>query len=475
MERTEAGLATYPRALQGLTTEQATLFSGNRDFGGYQTVLLGIEGWYAALEKEGIWPEGATKAEILEAADKNPQIIDAYTKVRRSGRGFYPRPYNDIKPYSEMLPQIASEIKKVAKWARDNRVYQAYFIEQSLIPQAQALIDCDFQRARIHHLNIDQLPELEMVTGLIDRYPDRLLGVKFVPQGWVIKRNNVLTGTYNEIIQAVTGSMGRREGAPRHRVIAGDAIAFAGLAARKPWSGNTLPSEDSLRRNVGSLSYVFVNVLDEKFEGALKPAIEKYTPFVTEIDGWEEKAKRAARINLILHEGWGHSYVRFDADTESDLQEDYMALKELMCEVAAQDGVFRVPPRLLNRDMKLIVIGNSFAWSRDDIDEYNKKALDDPDRQPLEAYARAWEMMNNWYERRRCIRVNPDNGCIMIEDFDSFAECNRQFGYALLEYVQSEGEQEGSIEAFIRLNSTHPRTYIINGSDSNSSSKVLAS
>src|SRR3989344_5698845 len=93
--------------------------------------------------------------------------------------------------------------------------------------------------------NTRQIPRYSLFVGLLDRYLDPR-GLKLVMQGWLQRIDPDQNRYFNDLARQIT-----RNPVLEFRVIYGDMLAAGGMTADKAWSGNTVPSEDNIRRQVG--------------------------------------------------------------------------------------------------------------------------------------------------------------------------------------------------------------------------------
>lgn len=447
---TENGILKYPEVMDKLSNKFLPLVENY-----CLPILEKVHELFKIQEQSGFYPPRMNKEMFLAAASKNPTLLSPYKLVRWHRFGLpglslkeeklQAVDYTEDAATKKTAAEIMSRMEEMMSYIQSQDLPQRKLMAASLAPQIKAWKLGKFEEAMFEHINMRHLPNLNLLALLFDRYLDPW-GIHYAAQGWVLNRNNDLTEDYNRILKGVLSGSGEEE---KHRVVVGDALAFAGLAARRGgWSGNTLPSEDSLRKDIGSTSYIFYDHFCRRFERDFKPALLKYTPEVAKIEGWQYKAKRAGIISLILHESYGHTQIPFDETTIEILQEDYAAEKERACDILTHAVVLDLPNRLASDEIKRLVVDFSLAWGGVDNEDYLKET-DPIKKQTLEAYAKAATGIQNYYGCRGDIRVN-DKGEITILDLNSLKQSAKLFKYGLEQAMKDERNQRGSLRKFFQ-------------------------
>lgn len=387
-----------------------------------------------------------------------------YTVIRSNGE-YKAYPYGEIEPYKGYLRDIARRMDEAVEVAIDTHDLEKDLIEATLRPRARALKEGKFAEAMILELNMRSGPRYNLFVGLLDRYLDPR-GLKLVMQGWLQKVDSGKSIYSNDLARQITGSP-----VQRFRIIYGDMLAAGGMTMDKPWSGNTTPSEDYLRNQVGADSYVFSNNMDISTKEEDIPAVKTYLPQIVQTSDWEETILRAKRIAITAHE-IGHAVMPFDEETIKLLDGRYMAVKELLAELFEVKEIARLPRSLVQQSMKQLIYARSLARWRYYIDEYDRE-IDPNKRAILEHYAWAGAWRTNYQERARGVIMNED-GTMEVPDWERFVELDKSLYHELLRAISNEKYQAGFVESVISLNSRRPRVYIGNGDDHNSFSSHTA-
>lgn len=431
----------------------------------YLPILEAGQPFYEAQKKYGFYPPDLSSHEALSGDGLSP-----YTLVRRVEDGRlrvlrYTDSDPETKPFRSSLKCVAAKIDQAIDYARSSDFPQSYLIRDVLAPQAEALRRGDFEGAMITRLNAYSTPDIEVGFWLLDRYLDRLHGAKFAGQGWIITRDRVLTDAYN----GVTNLIAEGSNHP-HRVVAGDVIAYGGLAADRKWSANTLPSEDHLRTQFGSVGFIFRNRISDRVEADIKPGIRTYVPQITSIPNWERMTQRAAELAIVLHEN-GHSKILFETETVKILGGFYTPFKEMLSDAYGRVDGGKLPNSYASTAMRQLILTVLLSLGRIDIDDYHKET-DPHKKQILYAYAQAAEWMFNFQERNEGLKVNSDNGVITVTDWDTLIKNDANLLGAAYDAIRGEGYLKGSVSRFARLNSRFPRRYLEDTSRSTSNGLV---
>lgn len=439
-ERSGSGVLTFPESIQKIPERDRPLV------GAFIRVLEPVHAFYLEQKRQGFYGGLPANEPLPPGSDSLYTIIKEVEGEHRS------LGYSAVEPFNRLLRQIASRMEEVVRVAEETQDPQRGLIEDTLRSQAQALREGNFERATTSSLNTRMTPRYHFYVGLLDRYLDPDRGIKLAMQGWLQSRDEARHPFLNDIARQILReqSYGRTL-----RLFVGDMLAAAGMAADRPWAGNTVPSEDNIRRQVGADAYIFINNMDLRVETILIPAMKRYLPQVTQTSGWEEAMLRATYIGITAHEA-GHSQIPFDEQTASLLGGRYMAIKELMSEEAGFPQVAKLP-RGISAALRQLVVGRSLVQWRSYIDEY--AAETDPDKKTiLLPYALAGEWRLNAQERDGGIRVN-DNDVMVVEDWDRVVELDEQLYQELNSIIRNERFQRGFVDRFIRLNSRVPRSY----------------
>lgn len=405
-----------------------------------------VTAFFRTQRAEGFYG-GLTIDDDLPARGDSP-----YTIIRSNGEHRVCN-YGETDPYKKYLREIARRMEDAIWVARDTNDPEKDLFEATLRPIAMALWQGEFAKAMILGLNTRRTPRYHLFVGLLDRYLDPR-GLHLVMQGWLQRVNPEKNKFFNDLAYQITGSY-----EPRFRIIYGDMLAAGGMAVDKLWSGNTIPSEDDIRSQVGAGIYVFSNNTDESTKNEDIPAVKKYLPQVTQIPGWEEIMHQAKKIAITAHE-IGHAEMPFDRETIKVLDGRYMAIKELLAELFEVAEIAKLPRSIINPTMKRFICARSLARWRYYVDEFyqendsNKKAI-------LEHYAWAGAWRTNYQERRGGVKINVD-GMMQVLDWDKFVGLDRNLYQELLSAINNERYQKGFVDAVIQLNSQSPRVYIEN-------------
>lgn len=406
----------------------------------YLPIMRKVDLLFEIQEKLGFYPEDVKNEEIMEAAKNDPKILSHYTLVRRREGQLRGLNYRNFSQSREIMDEISDDMASVIRSAYKEQLPQRHLISAHLLPQIDAFDHGNFESARFQQLNSLRYPEVELVTGLFDRYLDDRLNLKFAWQGWIIAKNNAETDYFNQVINTALATVDHQG---EHRAVAGPAIDFAGLARRRKWRGNTLPSEDELRTDIGTRSYIFTNTMKEKvFE--LEENVRERIPEMSNIHGWIGQLEKAVSVNLALHEGYGHTLAVKGAP---------VSLKELSAEVLSHSACLRLSEKLVPPSLKRLCLATSLVWFWSDVESYLEET-NPVKKQIVRAYAEAGAMMLNMYESAGCIKVS-DGKIVRMAGLDKF----RQVSHKVVEDIE-DAVSSNSAWDFIDVWINTPRRYL---------------
>lgn len=393
-----------------------------------------------------------------------PNGDSPYTVIRSNGE-IKAYNYSEIEPFKKHLRDIHKTIEEAISVAFETYDPERDLFLATLRPMALALWQGNFAEATIHRINFRRTPRYHLYIGLLDRYLDPR-GLHFAMQGWLQRIEPGQEIYLNDLASHMTGNRSKL------RIIYGDMLAAGGLTVEKPWNGNTIPSEDGIRMQVGADSYIFPNNIERLAkEEEDFPAIRKYLPQVAQSHQWEEMIIKAKRLAITAHET-GHAEMPFDQETIKLLDGQYMAVKELLAELFAIKEIDKLPKSLVSYSMKQAIYARSLAVWRYYIDLYQQET--NPDRKKIaEHYARAGSWRINHQERAGSIVVN-ENSTIVVPDWDRFVESDKNLYHEMLSAINNEKHQTGFVERVINLNSCVPRIYLGNNDSCSQFSSTAA-
>lgn len=440
-ERTESGVLRFPEAIQKIPERDHPLVEA----------LIGVLGpvhlFYLRQKGQGFYGSLPATEPLPPGGDSPYTIIKGTQGEYRSFR------YTEVEPFNRLLRRIARGMEDAVKIAEETQDPEQGLIGDILRSQAQFFKTGDFERATISGLNTRRIPRYHLYVGLLDRYLDPDRGIKLAMQGWLQSRDDAHQINLNNITRQILREQGHTG---TLRLLVGDMLAAAGMAADRPWAGNTVPSEDGIRGQVGADAYIFINNMDHRVETNLVPATRKYMPQVTQISGWEEAMPKATYIGITAHET-GHAQMPFNEQTASLLGGRYMAIKELMSEEFGLTAVVRLPRGMIPASLRQLIIARSLVQWRSFIAEYEVET--DPDKKIiLLPYALAGEWRLNAQERGGGIKIN-DDGVMEVEDWERVVEIDGQIYQELNSAIINERFQRGFVSRFVGLNSRVPRSY----------------
>ena len=212
------------------------------------------------------YPHDATKAEIEEAAKKNPQILSPFTIVERENGKLTVVPYNI--EYQKLLEPIAKLLNDAAKICQ-NKSFRTY-----LETLSESLIGGSCQKADIAWLGIKN-SNLDIVIGPYERYLDKLFFVKKAYQANVA----IIDHAKSEKAKIIRDILSTTYGPRPHSVIAPSAIdiqvqhclMISGLLGRIFFIEQHFPTDTETTEKYGSRILGYLSAIDYKFQKLIYP------------------------------------------------------------------------------------------------------------------------------------------------------------------------------------------------------------
>lgn len=272
------------------------------------------------------YPHGATKEEILKAAEENPDILSPYTMVERDkNKKLITIPYH-VK-FKTQLEKIARILREAAELS-DNRD-----LTHRLHLQASALLDGSYEVSDIYWVTMKPY-KIDVVIGPIDRLDDRLLFKKTSYQAWVgvmdeekTKRAKIIQRAIYDVKRKIFSSSKRVDFLDKIQLRVDRTSIFAGFFARGMFTSSNLPNDPQLMERYGTEITFFDTSLDVKFNNQHYPIFEKVFEKNFQKEYSKELLSEGSFRNVLLHE-IGHSYLRY-RDTEERLRELFPIIDEL--------------------------------------------------------------------------------------------------------------------------------------------------
>ena len=277
------------------------------------------------------YPTDATREEIQEAAQKNPDILHPYTFVEKNGAGgLRAIPYH--KRFEKELKRIAALLERAAVLTAD-KAFADY-----LVSRARDLLQDNYDTSNIAWLETEH-SKIGFVIGAFDRYHDRLFFKKRAFTAWLGILDEHTTAEMDEfrtrIFPPERGSLmeGKYVKIPKTGIRIEDTALFAGLTADFAFLGNELPSSEDIHliKEHGTLFTIFKPSFQWRFRKWVLPSFyAMFTPLLQTRYSKEDLERAFLRITL-LHEAY-RSQNRYE-DACSRLQEFFPLFDEIYPDV----------------------------------------------------------------------------------------------------------------------------------------------
>lgn len=287
-------------------------------------------------DKAHFYPTRVTRNQIIKAAEENPQILSPYTVVlRRQDGSFSTVPMHEA--YSRIIEStgVVKLLKDAAKLTKDKK------LKKYLKAKAKALNDGSWEEADRTWLEREDEPDIDIVLGFYDTYTDKFLGRKYAAEAWAGVLDREATQESQHFLDAFLDNWSDKTGRPRPRVKMriDETRIGSGQYAQYEWTGNSLPCQIELRREVGSKFVIF------------KPQfVDKYIERAAAFDEHIHPSRRSGIPKSLIWSGTlrrhigheiGHSLVPEGIEQRIGANKNWF--NELYCDLISLKGYFDIP------------------------------------------------------------------------------------------------------------------------------------
>lgn len=272
-----------------------------------------------------LYDQGISREEVIQAAETDPEILSAYTVVRRGDDGsLYAVPY--MQEYKEGIQKIIEKLKEVERVSKD-RGFRSYI--KNIY---RAWEKGDFDGALVEYLRNDN-HRIGILIGPLETYVDKVMGIKKAFQFNLRVKRDKDTSEVEKMIAISRNlpivkpylSVASKMGEDKIFMRVDDVIMFSGRQAGTRSASTNLPNEPELVKKYGTRVVVYKNSLDDKFAELFVPFLKKITGHGFEFD--EKSMKLAASRLIVLHE-ISEGLIKFP-DTKLRLRGNETALREI--------------------------------------------------------------------------------------------------------------------------------------------------
>ncbi len=291
------------------------------------------------------YPHDATKQEVGQAAESDPEILSHFTVVKRShdeGK-LVAIPYRIH--FHRQLTVIAKYLENALVLTQDEE------LKKILRAQLQALQEDSYEDALLAWVCAD-LSNVCFCLGPMEPYEDRFFYRKYGYQAWTGVINEELTVRCEQIKNAVV-KIRRTNAFPsekiefleKTRVRVVDTIAAGGLMTDYRFSAETLPNRPDMIAKFGTRTVIHTPQINHTFE-------TKHLPTFNAIferkfrDGFSKESLHRAYLYLVFLHEFARFLTRYK-NAQGRLQELYPVLNEMVVEVFA----VRLASALLLKDI----------------------------------------------------------------------------------------------------------------------------
>ncbi len=280
-----------------------------------------------------LYPEDASKEEIMDAAKADPKILDSYTVVKKENGNIIAVPYQE--EYSDLLEKFYSHLQSASEETEEEplRIY----IQDTVEYYKKG----DFIAALIAYVE-NPNTKIEFLAGPIETYEDQLFGRKKTFQYNLRVLKDDYTDEVAQMYDVMRNiklpqpdtSLGSTIEPGRIKVRIDDVIMFAGRQATSLVSSTNLPNESVLTEQYGTKVAVYTTSMGLKFDTRQEPLLQYFDDQSVVSD---KAGMRNAMFRFIsLHE-IAEGTIKFRG-MEERLGRHYAFIRELNAHLAGLDS-----------------------------------------------------------------------------------------------------------------------------------------
>lgn len=306
--------------------------------------------------KEGVYPESLNKEDFLSQKKENPQLMSALTVVKKTDESLTAIPYH--KEYRSYIEKIASYLEQARQeLQKEDRAFSDF-----LKMRKEALLTDKYNESDVYWLGMDS--DLDLQIGPIERYSDKIFGIKKFYSGVLSKKSehnkdriNNFLASYSKIKNSFPVKQKIETGQSSPRIEIREVIAWGGEVAKLDASGWSRPDNPEIVQNHGTKKLIFKNILDRRVEERFLPLFENYFSEYLKGDFKISEMKESIFDALWSHE-IGHSFLKYSNVKEKF---DYLntPLEEAKATILALEGLrfLRKKENLSEREYRANIAG----------------------------------------------------------------------------------------------------------------------
>jgi hypothetical protein len=219
------------------------------------------------------YPAGVTREDILAAADRDPEILDPYTLVRRDTT-------DDLAaiPYHVAFQDQHERAAELLREAAALATYEN--LQHYLELRAEALLTDDYRASDLAWLDL-QDNTLDVIIGPIETYEDQLFGAKTGHEAYILVKDrewSARLARYADLLPGLQRGLPvpeqYRAESPGSNADLGayDIVFYAGHAnAGSKTIAVNLPNDEEVQRERGTRRLQLQNAMRAKFDHILMP------------------------------------------------------------------------------------------------------------------------------------------------------------------------------------------------------------
>lgn len=280
------------------------------------------------------YPPDLSKETVEQEAEKNPDLKNPYTLVRRDNQGkLIAIPYHEA--FAKEHQQAAYHLTAAAHYSDDPD------LKNYLLLRAKALLEDDYQKSDLAWMEIKD-SDLDIIIGPIENYEDQLLGVKSAHEAFVLVKDREWSKKLHHFEAFLPGWQKRLPVADSYKsetpgtdsdLGVYDVLLYAGDAYVTRAIAVNLPNDAEVQKAKGSRRLQLKNAMRAKFDRILKPMAD------TLLDGVQNKhvSFPAFFSHTMMHEiahGLGiHNTINGRGKVDDALKENAWMLEEAKADI----------------------------------------------------------------------------------------------------------------------------------------------
>ncbi len=279
------------------------------------------------LPGSNFYPADATREEVKQAAEEDPEILSHYTVVERDDAGnLVAVPYHE--KYAEEMGQIADLLDEAAEISEDDK------FAEFLAARAQAFRDDSWSESEDLWLDLGD-NKIDILIGPIEPYLDELFSVKYAFQSNVRVASDDRRFNPKDYIRVIRNLHASSPMQPSKqqevKIRVDDVVCLSGRHAVLPPRGTNLPNDPEKVKEKGTKIIIYTTDIKLRDQDLILPIFRKIFPSDF-VDSYTDEEFLAAAVQLAMLHEITEAVVKYP-DSVERLGDMYLPVKELHASV----------------------------------------------------------------------------------------------------------------------------------------------